>query len=70
MNNFIPRDLHDLVKLLKYNNMLKEIKYSINDNVVKAIVIDNLNNEYCYINGVAKGYRFRRVNTRLALNTE
>lgn len=63
MNNFIPRDLHSLLMLLKYNNMLKEIKYSIDHDVVRAIVVDKLGNQYLYIDGIARGYRFKKLSS-------
>ena len=59
-NPFIPYRLHDLLILLKRNNMLKEVKYSMNHDVVKAIVIDKFNNKYCYINGFVMGYRLKK----------
>ena len=61
MNDFMPRDLHSLLRLLKMHNALKEIKYSIDHDMVKAIVVDNWGHQYLYIDGIARGFKFKRI---------
>ena len=59
-NPFIPHRLHDMLILLKDHNSLKEIKYSIDHDMVKAVVIDKFGHQYLYIDGFSKGFRFKR----------